>query len=88
MCAPQDYIGKTIKMDGIYTFMHDDTSGMDYYACIIKDATACCAQGIEFVPGNPEACPEEGGDVTVVGVFDVYQEGEYMYCTLSDAEVL
>lgn len=88
MYLPENYVGKTVKMEGTYSFVHDDLSGMDYYACIIQDATACCAQGIEFVPNNPGACPEEGGNVTVVGVFDTYMEGEALYCTLRDAEVL
>ena len=88
MSIPENYIGKTIKMNGTYTYYRDDSSGLEYYSCIIKDATACCAQGIEFVPDNPEAIPADGADVTVVGVFDTYMEGEYMYCTLRDATIL
>lgn len=88
MYIPEDYIGKTIKMEGACSFYHDDITGNEYYSCIIKDATACCAQGIEFIPLNSEAVPGEGGDVTVVGVFDTYQEGDYMYCTLRNATVL
>ena len=88
MYIPEDYIGKVVKMNGQYSYYNDEASGMEYYACIIQDATACCAQGIEFVPDNPEACPEEGGEVTVVGVFDTYMEGEYMYCTLRNATIL
>ena len=88
MYTPENYIGKVVKMNGQYSYYNDEASGMEYYACIIQDATACCAQGIEFVPDNPEACPEEGGEVTVVGVFDTYMEGEYMYCTLRNATIL
>lgn len=88
MYTPEDYIGKVVKMNGQYSYYNDEVSGMEYYACIIQDATACCAQGIEFVPDNPEACPEEGREVTVVGVFDTYMEGEYMYCTLRNATIL
>ena len=88
MYDPESYIGKTIKMNGMYSYYKDDNSGQEYYSCIIKDATACCAQGIEFIPENPEAIPADGADVTVVGVFDTYMEGEYMYCTLRDATIL
>lgn len=60
-----------------------------YHACIIQDATACCAQGIEFVlrgdPQYPDGYPQEGDIITVVGSFDTYQEGQYLYCTLRDA---
>lgn len=89
MVQPQDYIGKTVKMDGLFSFYHDETTGKDYFACIIQDATACCSQGIEFVLTDdytyPEDYPEEGGEICVSGVFDTYQEGEYTYCTLRDA---
>ena len=88
MYTPENYVGKVVKMNGQYSYYNDEASGMEYYACIIQDATACCAQGIEFIPDNPEACPEEGGEVTVVGVFDTYMEGEYMYCTLRNATIL
>ena len=62
---PENYVGQTVKMEGIYTHYHDDTTGKDYYACFIQDATACCAQGIEFELTDdyvyPDDYPEEGG---------------------------
>ncbi|MBP5607478.1 MAG: hypothetical protein J6X66_04315 [Lachnospiraceae bacterium] len=88
MYMPEEYIGKTIKMQGYFSFYRDEVSGAEYYSCIIKDATACCAQGIEFIPGNPEAIPADGEDVTVVGVFDTYMEGDFLYATLRDATIL
>jgi hypothetical protein len=55
------------------------------------DATACCAQGIEFVPlpeeGYPGAMPSEGAELTVTGDFDTYYEGNYQYFTLRNAVV-
>ncbi len=88
MYTPEEYVGKRVRMEGTYSFFHDEESGMDYYACVIQDATACCAQGLEFVPLNPEKCPEEGGMVTVEGTFATYIEGDYTYCTLREATVL
>ena len=88
MYLPEDYVGKVIKMHGTYGYWLDEESGNEYRSCIIRDATACCASGIEFVPKNPEACPAAGEDVTVVGVFDTYMEGDTMYCTLRDATIL
>ncbi len=89
MSAPEEYIGKTVKMDAQFAVYHDEASGSYYYACIIKDATACCAQGMEFVLTDeytwPDDYPKEGEVVCVKGVFDTYQEGEYTYCTLRDA---
>jgi len=90
--VPEDYVGKTIKMDGLFTAFHDDSTGNDYYTCIIEDATACCAQGIEFELTDdyvyPEDYPQEGEKVSVVGVFDTYMEGDYQYCTLRDASLV
>ena len=46
-----------------------------------RDATACCAQGIEFVLTEdyvyPDDYPEVDEEICVVGVFDTYQEGDY-----------
>ena len=46
---------------------------------IIQDATACCAQGMEFVLTDeysyPDDYPDEGSEITVMAVFDTYQEG-------------
>ncbi|WP_049945923.1 hypothetical protein [Butyrivibrio sp. LC3010] len=88
MYYPENYIGKTIKMDGLYDHYHDDNSGNDYYACIIQDATACCAQGIEFQlsDGNYPADTEDF--VTVIGTFKTYEENGTTYCTLADAKLV
>ena len=47
--APEEYIGNIVRMKGEFATQVDPESGKRYFACIIKDATACCAQGIEFV---------------------------------------
>ena len=89
MVNPDDYVGKTIRMSGDYYIYTDEVTGNKYYYCVIQDATACCAQGIEFVLTDdykyPDDYPEEGTCVAVVGRFDTYMEGEYLYCTLRDA---
>lgn len=91
MYEPEDFVGKIIRMDGTFNTYHDEETGLDYYACIIQDATACCAQGVEFIPTEdysyPADYPEVGDWVTVTGVFDTYQEGDYTYCTLRNAEM-
>ncbi len=91
MCEPEKYIGKIVKMSGDFRSLHDEENDVYYFACIIKDATACCAQGIEFVLTDdysyPDDYPEENGIVTVVGVFDTYWEGSDLYCTLRNARL-
>ena len=35
----------------------------------------------------PDDYPEEGEQITVVGVFDTYMEGDYTYCILTNAKL-
>lgn len=92
MTQPQEYIGKSIKMRGSFGEFQDETTNQVYYSCIIQDATACCAQGIEFIPENMDAFVQAGyvtGDEIVLeGVYEIYEEGEYMYAVLTGAELL
>ena len=90
--APEEYIGKTMKMDGLFAVYHDEETDKYYYACLIQDATAYCQNGIEFVPADarkyPDDFPELGTNITVTGVFDTYEEGGYTYCTLREAKLI
>ena len=88
MMNPSDYIGKKIKMSGSASYYHDEATGNDYYACVISDATACCAQGIEFVLSDDTAYPVDGESIVVAGTFNLYKEGDITYCHLTDAEML
>ncbi len=92
MTVPDDYIGKVIKMNGSFTVFHDAGSSDYYFACLVKDATACCAQGIEFrLAGEhkfPEDYPYEGDEICVIGVYDTYKEGDNTYCTLKNAKIV
>ena len=89
--APEQYVGRTVRMKGTFSTYTDPGSGKVYFACIIADATACCSQGLEFELQNaadlsyPADYPEEGTDITVTGTFRTYTEGNYLYCQLADA---
>jgi len=91
MMTPEDYVGKSVRMNGMYVSFYEEENDFRYFACIVKDATACCSQGIEFVLTEdyryPEDYPEDGDDIVVTGVFDTYMEGSDMYCTLKDARL-
>ncbi len=92
MFYPENFVGKTIRMEGLYSDYFDQAKGKHYFACIIMDATACCSQGVEFELSEdytyPDDYPSEGDDVIVEGVFDLYQEDGYNYCTLRDAKLI
>ncbi len=90
MMDPMSYIGKTVRMNGSFAIYHDDEKNKDHYACIIRDATACCEQGVEFMFGDgytfPDDYPKEGEEISVTGVFRTYKDGEYTYWALMDSE--
>ena len=89
--VPELYIGKTVKMEGSFSFFTDESTGKSYYACIVKDATQCCAQGLEFIPGDeytyPDDFPEVGEDICVTGIFDTYKEENAQFITLKNASL-
>ena len=92
MYYPENFVGKTIRMQGIYSDFFDQAKGKHYYACIIMDATACCSQGIEFELTEdysyPDEYPTDGDICTVEGVFEIYEEDGYQYCTLRNAKLI
>ncbi len=89
---PERFTGTKVKMQGTFSDYLDLASGKRYYGCIIQDATACCAQGIEFNPTDdftyPDDFPADGDIVTVEGEFDTYIEDGAKYCTLRNAQIL
>ena len=89
---PAKYLGKKVKMDGTMSVYEDPSTGNRYFACVIADATACCSQGIEFELTSryvyPADYPEPGKYIVVEGIFDTYKEGEGVYYTLRNAELV
>lgn len=89
LITPDDYKGKIVKMKGQFNQYTDEQTGKTYNAVIIPDATACCQQGLEFELSdktNPNF--EQGAEITVVGTFDTYSEGELLYCHLKNAKII
>ena len=88
---PDSYLGKTIKMTGrfgVYEQLDENGSPIPdapvQVACVVMDATACCAQGLEFVCKDdktyPDDYPERGADITVTGEFQSYQDADGITC--------
>ena len=88
MTEPENYMGKTVKMNGVCNRYTDIATGADYYACIITDATACCSQGIEFQLPAGQSYPQMGTNITVEGTFGSYMEGENEYYVLLNSKLL
>ncbi len=87
---PDDYNGKIIHAEGPFSYFKDEETGKEYFAVLIKDATACCAQGIEFVLKGSNVYPYDYPDletnIAITGVCDIYHEGNGVFCQLLDAE--
>jgi len=74
MGRPDEYHGKTLKIKGIYYSTLDESDNTVHYI-LIEDALACCSQGIELRwDFTPDKYPEELGEITVTGVFNVYEK--------------
>ena len=87
MMAPEDYVGKIIRMEGQCVSAYYEPTDATYYSIIIQDATACCAQGIEYVLTDGQTYPEDGGNATVTGRFEPYDEEGTTWYHLVDASV-
>ena len=87
--SPEKYRRRTVKMRGIFAIRTDEKTGEIQYGCVIQDALACCAQGIQFIPAEemryPEDFPELGEEITVTGVFDFTLDGTAVNCILRGA---
>lgn len=89
LITPDDYKSKIIKMKGQFNQYTDDETGKIYNSVIIPDATACCQQGLEFELSdktNPNF--EQNTEITVVGTFDTYSDGKFLYCHLKNAKII
>lgn len=90
LANPDQYVGKSIRMSGTYYSSYYDSTQTRYYYVLIKDALACCAQGLEFIwedgsHSYPEEYPAEESQVVVTGTFQTYEEDGTLYCHLVDA---
>lgn len=76
---PSKYLGKHIKMKGLFSSYYDEELERRFYGCVIADALACCSQGLAFELAKPRKYPEqypaEGDAIIVEGDFD-YEKDE------------
>ncbi|WP_352400774.1 hypothetical protein [Anaerotignum sp.] len=92
--SPNDYIGKTLKMKGLFRTYASLESDTTYFAVVIPDATACCEQGFEFIWDGehtyPEDYPSEDSEIEITGRLDTYEEDgyEYFYVVADDLVIL
>ena len=75
---PSKYLGKHIKMKGIFSSYYDEEMERRFYGCVIQDALACCSQGLAFELAKPRKFPKEypaeGAEIMITGYFDYLEE--------------
>ena len=75
---PEKFVGKRIKMKGAFSSYKDEDTGRRFFGCIIKDALACCSQGLAFETAKPRKYPSEypseGATIIIVGTFEYEKE--------------
>lgn len=87
LAEPNRYVGRTVKMSGTSAHLVNPETNERFYACVIADATNCCAQGLEYVLPEGEAYPEPDAEITVTGTFALYYENGYQSFHLVDARL-
>ena len=93
MSNPSSYVNKVVKASGPFAIATGSYANICYPAVLIRDATACCANGLEFLLYGVPLCTRSGGngypvpneEITVVGVFKTYLEDASLYVHLVDA---
>jgi uncharacterized membrane protein YcgQ (UPF0703/DUF1980 family) len=90
---PEDYLGKTIKLEGIFQTQSYGAESPYYF--VIRYGPGCCGNdgnaGFEVMWEDTDAVyPQENDWVQVVGVLGAYEEDGYPYICigLSSLEVL
>ncbi|MEL7565088.1 MAG: hypothetical protein AAGU27_09420 [Dehalobacterium sp.] len=81
---PEDYLGKTIKYEGIFDSFYYDVNDTTYYY-VIRYGPGCCGfdanAGFEVVWSGDY--PNKNDWVEVIGVLEEYEENEYKYLRLN-----
>lgn len=93
MMDPISHSNEIIKIKGNLITLYDEKTGQNYHYCLIKDAMACCQQGMEFVWDDgskvyPDDYPPQDTEIIITGRFETYKDSpddKYTYCRLSDA---
>ena len=88
---PERYMGQRVRAGGTFNYYRDMNTGREYFAVLIQDATACCAQGLEFKWAGEHKYPIDYPDIdqpiTVTGTFSTYEEYGETFVELEDARL-
>jgi len=65
--APGDYVGRDMKLNGVYMTSKNEATGETMHICLVTDDTACCSTFIEFQLKTGAEYPPENTKITVSG---------------------
>ena len=86
--APNDFIGQRFRIRGNYDEEYWDQTKLTYHYIVIADATACCAQGLEFVLTDINAAyPQVGEEFEISGTFGTYTENGNLYIRITADQI-
>ena len=77
MSNPGNYMGKTIKLNGLYAVSR--YQGGYYHFVLVEGADACCPEGIEFRLSGSYDYPPERTRIEFTGIFDSHEDFGYTY---------
>lgn len=83
---PVKFIGKRIRMKGVFSSYYDYETKKRFYGCVIADALACCSQGLAFEPAKDRKFPDDGEKITIIGDFEMAEDGDDAYCDFALAQ--
>ena len=88
---PVKFIGKRIRMKGVFSSYYDQETKKRFYGCVIADALACCSQGLAFELAKerkfPDEFPDEGAEITIIGDFEMEEYGDDAYPIIRNAKM-
>ncbi len=81
---PEDYLGKTVKYQGIFKTMDWEETGETYH-CVIRYGPGCCGYDGEagFEVDWAGDWPQEDDWCEVVGVLEIYEQSGMRYLRLA-----
>jgi len=81
---PNDYMGKTIKYEGIFDIFEIPEKSLKYYS-VIRYGPGCCGDdgNVGFEVKWDGEYPKQNDWVEATGVLEEYKEGSYMYLRIA-----
>jgi uncharacterized membrane protein YcgQ (UPF0703/DUF1980 family) len=83
MTAPEKYLGKTIKMSGVYNSICIGEEDKCYHFLIVTDAGGCCPTGLELIINGKDVYPEDKTPIEVYGELKSYEFSDETYYRLA-----